>query len=70
MKSAFSKIPLRVVIHSKDVENITGLGDRASRKLLQKIREALGKSNDMFVTVNEFCIITGIPEEAIKDFLK
>jgi hypothetical protein len=41
--AAIRKIPLRLVIYPKDVENITGRRDRTARKLLQKIREALGK---------------------------
>ena len=69
-RSSSSKIPARLVILSKDVENITGLSDRAARRLLQKIKEALGKLDFMFVTVNEFCFCTGIPEEDVKDFLK
>ena len=69
-RSTSSKIPARLVILSKDVENITGLSDRAARRLLQKIKEALGKLDFMFVTVNEFCLCTGIPEEDVKDFLR
>jgi len=64
------KIPLRVVLYPKDVENITGRSDRTARKLLQKIRLALGKSPDEFVTVKEFCTFYGIEEELVKDFLK
>jgi len=70
MNSVHSKIPLRVVIYPKDVQNITGLGDRAARKLIQKIKTGLGKSKPMFITVQEFSLSTGIPEELIKDFLK
>ncbi len=70
MNSPHPKIPLRVVIYPKDVENITGLGDRASRKLIQKIKLGLGKPKSMFITVQEFSLCTGIPEELIKDFLK
>ena len=70
MNPVHSKIPLRVVIYPKDVQNITGLGDRAARKLIQNIKSALGKSGSMFVTVQEFCASTGIPEELIEDFLK
>jgi hypothetical protein len=58
------------VIYPKDVENITGLGDRAARKLIQKIKSGLGKSKPMFVTIHEFSLCTGIPEELIKDFLR
>jgi len=64
------KLPLRVVLYPKDVENITGRSDRTARKLLQKIRLALGKSPDEFVTVKEFCFFYGIQEELIKDFLR
>lgn len=70
MNSVHSKMPLRVVLFPRDVENITGRSGRTARKLLQKIREALGKSNNEFVTVKEFCAFTGIEEELIKDFLK
>jgi hypothetical protein len=70
MAIASGKIPLRVVLYPKDVENITGRSDRTSRKLLQKIREALGKSSFEFVTVKEFCVFTGINEDLVKDFLQ
>jgi len=70
MNAPHSKIPLRVVIYPKDVENITGLGDRAARSLIQKIKTGLGKSRAMFVTVKEFCACTGIPEEQVSEFLR
>lgn len=65
-----SSIPLRVVIYTRDVENITGLRDRTARQLMQKIRNALGKSKDEFITIKEFSLFTGIDEELIKDFLQ
>jgi hypothetical protein len=70
MNAPHTRMPLRVVIYPKDVENITGLGDRAARKLIQKIKTGLGKSKPMFITVQEFSLCTGIPEELIKEFLK
>ena len=63
-----TKIPSRVIIYPKDVENITGRSDRTARKMLQKIKKALGKPNDALVTVKEFCFFTGIEEEMIKEF--
>ena len=63
------KMPRRIVIYAKDVENITGRKSRAARKLLQTIREKNGKQRDAFVTVKEFCLHTGIGEEEVKDFL-
>lgn len=64
------KIPIRIVVHSKDVENITGLMPRTARKLLQSIRQAFGKPKGSLVTSREFCYYTGIEEELVQDFLK
>ena len=64
------KIPLRLVLYPKDVENITGRRDRTARKLLQKIWQALGKQTHEFITIKEFCLFTGINEELVKDFLQ
>ena len=69
MKTSHIKTPVRVVLYPKDVENITGRRGRTARKLLQKIRQALGKSKNDFITVKEFCLFTGIDEELVKDFL-
>ena len=64
------KMPQRVVLYPKDVENITGRRGSTARRLIQKIREALGKSRDEFITIQEFSYFTGIDEELIKDFLQ
>jgi hypothetical protein len=37
------KIPPRIVLYPKDVENITGRSGRTARKMLQMIREVFGK---------------------------
>jgi len=63
-------LPARVVLYTRDVENITGRRGRTARKLIQKIRDALGKSKDEFITIKEFSLFTGIDEELIKDFLQ
>ncbi len=63
------KMPRRIVIYAKDVENMTGRKSRASRKLLQRIREKNGKDKDAFVTVKEFSLFTGIGEEEVMNFL-
>jgi len=61
--ATIKKLPPRVVLYPKDVENITGRQGRTARKLLQKIREALGKQAHEFITVKEFCLFTGIDED-------
>ena len=63
------KIPKRIVVYPKDVENITGRRERAARKVLQKVRETFGKPRDGFVTVREFCLYTGIDEDLVREFL-
>jgi hypothetical protein len=68
--AAIKKIPLRVVLYPRDVENITGRRGRTARRLLQKIREAFGKQPHEFITIKEFCMFTGIEEELVKDFLR
>ena len=70
MKNVPSRLPLRVVLYPKDIENITGRSARTARKLLQKIRLALEKTPDEFVTVKEFCTFYGIKEEQVNEFLK
>ena len=70
MKMTNNPIPTRVVLYPKDVENITGRRGSTARRLIQKIREALGKSKDEFITIKEFSYFTGIEEDLIKDFLQ
>lgn len=70
MSPPFKKIPARIVLYPRDVENITGRSGRTARKLLQKIRIAVGKSPDEFVTIQEFCGFYGISEELVREFIK
>ena len=65
-----NKIPSRIVVHSKDVENITGISHRAACRLLQLLRLALGKPKGAFITIKEFSAYTGIDENLLKEFLK
>lgn len=63
-------IPNRIVVYPKDVMNITGRRERTARKLLAKIRKQLGKPVGSFITVEEFCLFTGLREEKIIPFLR
>jgi Mg2+/Co2+ transporter CorB len=62
-------IQQRVVIYVKDVEKITGLKNRSARRLLQKVKQEVGKTNFELVTVQDFCKVTAIPEETVRPFL-
>ena len=69
MSATPQKMPGRIVLYAKDVENITGRKERAARKVLQKVREQFGKPKDGFVTVREFSLYTGIDEDLIREYL-
>jgi hypothetical protein len=55
-----SDIHRRICIYPKDVQLITGRSERYGRKLLQQIRQALGKAPHQFITIREFCAYTGL----------
>ena len=69
MPATPQKMPKRVVVYAKDVENITGRKERAARQILQKLRQKLGKPKDSFITVREFSLYSGIDEDLVRDFL-
>lgn len=62
-------VPNRVVVYTKDVCNITGLRQRAARRLLTAIRRQLGKQRGAFITAREFAECTGIAEDTVQSFL-
>lgn len=65
-----NKVPDRIIVHSKDVENITGLSERSARRLLETIRKRLGKPKHAFVTLYDFCWHTTIEEHLVREYLK
>ncbi|WP_089910484.1 hypothetical protein [Chitinophaga rupis] len=62
-------IPQRLVIYTKDVENLTGKSPQAARRLLRLIRKKLGKTEGELITVSEFCDFTGLSEAQLAPFL-
>ena len=58
--------PKRVCIYPKDIQRITGKSYRQSTRLLQKIREGLNKTKDNFVSIEEFCVFTGLKYEQVE----
>ena len=65
-----NKVPDRIIIHSKDVENITGLSERSARRMLEIIKKRLGKPRHALVTIQEFCWHTTIDENLVQEFLR
>lgn len=62
-------IPPRVVVYVKDVENITGKKNRTARRMYLQIKKQAGKTEQELLTVQDFCKITGIPEEVVRSYL-
>ena len=63
------KVPSRLIIYAKDVQNITGRRPRTARRLLEKIRIYYKKPPGSFITIKEFSEYTGIGVEEIRPFL-
>jgi hypothetical protein len=59
----------RLCIYPKDVQRITGKSERYGRMLLNKIKEYFEKEEHQFVTVEEFCLYTGIKKDEVILFL-
>lgn len=59
----------RLCIYPKDVRRITGKSERYGRMLLNKIKSHFKKGEHQFVTVEEFCLYTGIKKDEVVLFL-
>lgn len=60
----------RIVIHSSDVAILMGIHNRTARRLLNKIRKKLEKEMNEPVSVGQFCIYTGLPENEVRKAMK
>ncbi len=59
----------RLCIYPKDVQRITGKSERYGRMLLNKIKDYFEKEEHQFVTIEEFCLYTGIKADQVSNFL-
>ncbi|QCX52470.1 hypothetical protein FGE20_01270 [Elizabethkingia sp. JS20170427COW] len=55
----------RVCIYPKDIQRITGKSYRQSTRLMHKIRKDLRKQPNEFLTIDEFCMYSGIKYEQL-----
>ena len=55
----------RVCIYPKDIQRITGKSYRQSTRLMQKVKNDLNKHENEFLTIDEFCLYTGIKYEQV-----
>jgi hypothetical protein len=63
------KIPPRIIIYTRDIENITGRKRRTAHAIMQKIKAYFGKEDCSFITISEFCYFMKIEEELVREFL-
>ena len=59
----------RLCVYPKDVQRITGKSERWGRMLLLKIRESLDKQEHQFVSIEEFCVYTGLKIDQVQTLL-
>lgn len=60
----------RICIYPKDIQIITGKSERYGRNLIKKIKKAFNKQDHQFVTIEEFCIYTGLSIQEVKEKLR
>jgi hypothetical protein len=59
----------RLCVYPKDVQRITGKSERYGRMLLLKIRENLNKEEHQFISIEEFCLYTGLKMDQVQALL-
>jgi hypothetical protein len=60
---------IRLCVYPKDVQRITGKSERYSRTLLQKVKAKFAKEEHQFVSIEEFCLYTGLKIEHVQPLL-
>jgi hypothetical protein len=62
-------ITKRLCVYPKDVQRITGKSERYGRIILQKIKKLNGKEKHQFVSLEEFCLFTGLQTSEVEKYL-
>ena len=60
-----NQVSKRVCIYPKDIQRITGKSYRQSTRILNEIRKSLRKSKNSLVSIEEFCLHTGLNIEHV-----
>jgi hypothetical protein len=59
----------RICIYPKDIVRITGKSERYARKLLDKMKTEYSKTENQFISVEEFCQFTGLKIEQVQSLI-
>jgi len=60
----------RVCIYPKDVQIVTGRSERWGREVIKRIKSHFSKLPHQLVSIEEFCLYTGLSEQSVKEKLK
>ena len=60
----------RLCIYPKDIQIVTGRSERYGRKLIKKIKERFSKEDHHFVTIEEFCVYSGLSLTSVLERLR
>jgi hypothetical protein len=64
-----NKMPGRMIVKHRDIQNITGMTYRTASRMMKKVRQAYNKSNDQPITIDEFCSFFGLKEEKVREYI-
>jgi hypothetical protein len=59
----------RLVIHTNDITRILGINIRTAQRLLQSIRESLGRKKKDYVSIREFADYVHLEEDEVRQNL-
>jgi hypothetical protein len=68
--STKSEKHIRICIYPKDIQIITGKSERQSRNIINSIKLQNNKQKHQLVTIEEFCIYTGLELNKVMQLLK
>jgi hypothetical protein len=56
----------RICIYPKDIAIITGKSERWGRNLIEKIKSRNHKAKHQLITIEEFCLYTGLAASSVE----
>jgi len=59
----------RICVYPKDVQRITGRSERYGRKVIQRIKEQLGKEEHQLVSIEELADFIGLPPDDLREYI-
>jgi hypothetical protein len=55
----------QLIVHTKDVAIIKGIGEDTARKLIRTIKDCYGKQKHQSLTIREFCEYEDLPYDEV-----